>query len=378
VVKQNLNPNYFRAFELDATFPDDWELQIHIKDFKTFWKDALIGSTSIDLEDRIIGEKYRKQIISYECWINKWEKEREILEKANDKENEVKVLKKKITSAATRMDATIKETPPASVEYRPLKNFDKNTSQGSLELFIEVLPAEIARSLPFAKIEPPKPQEFEMRVIIYETFDVPRGPNGTVDIYVQATLLSSEGWTGDNIIKNTDTHHGSSDGHGIFNWRMKFPISVPSSYPRIQLSVVDAKFFGSDDSIGTRVMSLKRNIKRLMAENRYVSPPGRVDLFHPNFKGETRGSVLMSVTIIPKAEAEAKPVGEAQEEPNRDPYLERPTEGRGFGDLLKGAGFKFNLFGFLFRRILKYILGLVISTVITMILFVKPGILIKS
>jgi len=82
------------------------------------------------------------------------------------------------------------------------------------------------------------------------------------------------------------------------------------------------------------------------------------------------------VNIIPKTEAEAKPVGEAHEKPNRDPYLERPTKGRGVGDILKGTGLgRLNIFGFLFRGILKYILGLVVSTIITLILFVKPGIL---
>ena len=77
-------------------------------------------------------------------------------------------------------------------------------------------------------------------------------------------------------------------------------------------------------------------------------------------------------------EADAKPVGEAQEEPNRDPYLERPTEGRSFGDLLKGTPFgNFSLWGLFSGRILKMILGGFVSIVVTMVLFVKPGILVS-
>ena len=92
-----------------------------------------------------------------------------------------------------------------------------------------------------------------------------------------------------------------------------------------------------------------------------------------------QGQILISVNILTKTDADTKPVGEAQEDPNRDPFLERPTEGRGLGDFMKGTIFgRFNLFGFFFRRILKYILGLVVSLVITLVLFVKPGILIKS
>ena len=84
----------------------------------------------------------------------------------------------------------------------------------------------------------------------------------------------------------------------------------------------------------------------------------------------------MSLMIIPAFEAEAKPVGEAQEEPNRDPYLERPTEGRGVGDFLKGTAlgrFKFPAFG----RLIKIIMGAIITIVLVIILFIKPGILVK-
>jgi len=38
------------------------------------------------------------------------------------------------------------------------------------------------------------------------------------------------------------------------------------------------------------------------------------------------------MTIIPKSEAEMAPVGEAWDEPNENPYLQKPTEGRGVGD----------------------------------------------
>jgi len=39
-----------------------------------------------------------------------------------------------------------------------------------------------------------------------------------------------------------------------------------------------------------------------------------------------------------KEDAENDPVGEAQDEPNHDPALTKPTEGRGWGDTLSGLG----------------------------------------
>ena len=80
--------------------------------------------------------------------------------------------------------------------------------------------------------------------------------------------------------------------------------------------------------------------------------------------------------IIPLLEAKAFPVGEAQEEPNVNPFLEKPKVGRGISDFFKG--FSFNFCGMIFMRILKIFLGLAVSMLVSVILFVKPGILMKS
>jgi hypothetical protein len=55
-VDQNLNPKLFRIYELDAKFPEDWKLEISIwhKSIASF-ADQLIGSTTIDLENRLHG-----------------------------------------------------------------------------------------------------------------------------------------------------------------------------------------------------------------------------------------------------------------------------------------------------------------------------------
>ena len=54
VMEQNINPKYFKIFELDANFPEDWklEVEIHNKGFMSL-TDSLIGSTVIDLENRL-------------------------------------------------------------------------------------------------------------------------------------------------------------------------------------------------------------------------------------------------------------------------------------------------------------------------------------
>ena len=50
-IERDLNPKFFRTYELDANFPDDWKLEVAIYD-KGLFK-SLIGRTFIDLEDRL-------------------------------------------------------------------------------------------------------------------------------------------------------------------------------------------------------------------------------------------------------------------------------------------------------------------------------------
>lgn len=105
--------------------------------------------------------------------------------------------------------------------------------------------------------------------------------------------------------------------------------------------------------------------------------PRKLKIYHPNFPDEIRGEILVSLNIISKNEAQNSPVGDGQAEPNHDPYLEPPKMGRGIADFLKGTAFDFSLWSLFGMRALKIIFGFVVSLVITLILFVKPGILVK-
>ena len=44
--------------------------------------------------------------------------------------------------------------------------------------------------------------------------------------------------------------------------------------------------------------------------------------------GTSAGYLLISFQVLTQKDADANPVGLGQKEPNRDPYLERPKEGR--------------------------------------------------
>jgi len=74
---------------------------------------------------------------------------------------------------------------------------------------------------------------------------------------------------------------------------------------------------------------------------------------------------MFSMTILPKEDADAEPVGESWDEPNENPFLKKPTAGRSLGDLLGGMGFDFNFdfnlkLRFIFVYNLKFIFRLFI------------------
>ena len=65
------------------------------------------------------------------------------------------------------------------------------------------------------------------------------------------------------------------------------------------------------------------------------------------------------MSLVTKEEAENHPVGEAQDEPNENPRLVKPTEGRGVGAYLKGTFLdtsSWSLPGFGLFGLLKYVL----------------------
>ena len=146
-IDHDLNPKYFRMFELDATLPEDWRLEIRIWN-KEFIKDTLIGSVEIDLEDRLWGQPELKKRMTYQIYKEHFEKKINKL-KYNFEQNTEKdkdKYRKKLSDIIGKIEIIDKDFK-VPVEYLPLKNTDKNTSQGIIELFIEPFPVEVGQKL---------------------------------------------------------------------------------------------------------------------------------------------------------------------------------------------------------------------------------------
>jgi hypothetical protein len=69
-------------------------------------------------------------------------------------------------------------------------------------MFLEPFPIDIARNIPPANIQKPQPMEFEIRLIVWEVFNVviPEGKK-VVSIYASVALDSNANKDGIEIVK---------------------------------------------------------------------------------------------------------------------------------------------------------------------------------
>ena len=64
----------------------------------------------------------------------------------------------------------------------------------------------------------------------------------------------------------------------------------------------------------------------------------KITLFigNPSSPGKDMGSVTMELWILPVQDADMNPVGEERNEPNKEPFLEMPENGRSLADFMPG------------------------------------------
>ncbi len=366
-IPETLNPSFFKTFEMDGDLPQDWKLTINIRSKKEggLGSDSLIGSTVIDLEDRYLGDFKNNLTLSYKAY-------EDLLNKQLETDDEDLVTKKLSLISGKLDDLKTKEVP---VEFRPIYHPDRKTAQGVLEMFVEVMSNQTAKLVKPAKIEKPAPEDFEIRLVIWEMRNLPATEKKPLSVFITCAY-KPEGYLSEEVKKETDTHLNTTDGWAVYNWRMKFPLRVPCSFPRLYFNVLDFQFGSDGEVVGECYISLKRLFKRLLQEGKLNVDKKWIPLTHPKDPGDSKGEMCISLNIIQKFEAEQDPVGEERNEPNKNPYLETPTAGRKIKDFLKGINlafkFNFNLFGmFKILGVLTFVLTIVI------ILFVSPGILVK-
>ncbi|CAK9828332.1 Fer-1-like protein 6 [Anthophora retusa] len=398
-IPNQLNPIFGRLFEIDATFPKDYLMTVQVWDYDATTSDDLIGETKIDLENRFYSRHRAtcgiSRIYSVEGY-NRWrdrEKPTQILEQLCKRNNlplpeyendYVKIGRKKFPFDDHRVEIDREERialnglhqwqdfpicgcalVPEHIERRPLFNASRpGLEQGKLELWIDMFQSDEIPPKPPVDISPPVPEEYEIRVIVWNTQDIPLVDSQFLtgekcsDIYVKGWILYDD-------YQKTDIHYNSLNGEGNFNWRFVFRVTYSkgervmivrrkiSVFARsetedklpckLHLQVWDSDHFSPDDFLGALTLDLSR-MPRGSANSKtctlgLLDPTlPTIDLFKMTrikawwpfvrsvnaVQRVQAGKVELEMSILSAKEADEQPAGKGRDSPQSLPPPNRP------------------------------------------------------
>jgi Ca2+-dependent lipid-binding protein len=286
------NPGFYCHYDFGVVFPGWTPLKIQLWDYDTIFGDDFIGETIIDVEDRYFSSEWQ----------------------------------------------SIKDKP---IEYRQLSHPSSQASQGGIRLWLEIHPIDYQETTvqPW-NITPKPPQEFEIRVAIWDTDDIDAYDwEGVSDVYVKAYIDSTKS------AAETDTHWLMKEGKASFNYRLIFNVKTPGCQGKLNIQLWDRDIFSPNDFIGGCTL----NISKILSDVEELKKPVNFNEKYANSidlqeykefefierdkisvkcsdrEGKYIGKIRIQIGVYPIEFAQENPVGKGRNSPNHSPYLPPPT-----------------------------------------------------
>jgi len=326
-------PDIYHLEERDVQLPHEGRLEVNIMDMEdgSVTGDSLIGSTMIDLEDRWHSRRWR--------YYNRL------------------------------------QTQP--LEVRALFTSEMpGKCRGSLEMWVEMIETTKASDVKPSDIRRPPDLEVEVRLVIWGTTGVPAVKDDYTNVKVSTQLDCKEyhGWS---PTQETDVHFASRDGRAVFGWRMVYPnIQMPVFTCTVQFNLYHSELVMGDTFIGSFNLDLKRYLEQV-SRDMMARELGPTDLkFVPadtSEYDEFNAAVNVSLYVLSQMEASNRPQGVGRSDPNDNPQLITPTEGREWGDYLSTFGFAWPDFG-LWKKLIPLVIS-AIGFLFSVILFRQMGLM---
>nr|AAI26369.1 Fer-1-like 5 (C. elegans) [Homo sapiens] len=309
-----LDPIFGMMFELTCNIPLEKDLEIQLYDFDLFSPDDKIGTTVIDLENRLLSgfgahcglsksycqsgpfrwrdqmppsyllERYAKRkglpppLFSPEEDAVFYNGKKFKLQSFEPKTPTVHGLGPKKERLALYLLHT-QGLVPEHVETRTLYSHSQpGIDQGKVQMWVDIFPKKLGPPGPQVNINPRKPKRYELRCIIWKTANVDLVDDNlsrekTSDIYIKGWLYGLE-----KDMQKTDIHYHSLTGEADFNWRFIFTMdylaaertcvqsqkdyiwsldATSMKFPaRLIIQVWDNDIFSPDDFLGVLELDL--------------------------------------------------------------------------------------------------------------------------
>lgn len=323
------NPKFFSTFIFEHTLPGPSDVKVKFYDYDPIKFDEFIGETIIDIEQRFFDQQWRNF-----------------------------------------------EHHP--IETRPIFHPSSSVEIGTTRMFVEIYDKN--KPIPPVRNINPRPTiELELRVIVWEVWDIASQDFEDVsDLFVEVKLPSF------NMSMKTDTHYRAQGGFGSFNWRIKFRIKIDeyfsSEKANLDFRIYDRDLFKSNDYISSTSINIAELIEQTLYNESRQSFMGLDENNEKNnkFVKETILSdstenrdmipkIRLSVDCLTLKEAEISPAGIGRGDPNQDPHLDAP-KGR-FQWTLNPIKLFEQLVGPQFRRKACLICCIVFCVLITILIF---------
>uniref|UniRef100_A0A3B0NB21 C2 domain containing protein, putative n=1 Tax=Theileria annulata TaxID=5874 RepID=A0A3B0NB21_THEAN len=294
--KKGLKPIFNQCYNLSCSLPENSILRVSVMS-KSALSETIIGTTYIDCEDRFFNARLRELMLGELAPV------------------ESRVLR----GEEQQMGETI--------------------SRGVLRMWLEVLRAEDARAKPIQNLGSLDPANYELRVVIWRARCF-SDETSEISLYVCGFYQNELG----EFVQKTDTHYHSKDKIGIFNWRFKYLVTIPTEYTNLKLQLYSYTLL-KDEVIGEANIDLGYEFHRVWKKNRLHSiPKFTANLYSLADSSKIVGSVDVEISLLNESDSKRYPVGAGREEPNRDPYLPKVNQNRNFVDFA-GFGDTFVNFG---------------------------------
>mmetsp|Transcript_40620 Transcript_40620/g.91210 ORF Transcript_40620/g.91210 Transcript_40620/m.91210 type:complete len:1406 (+) Transcript_40620:175-4392(+) len=284
VRKHTLHPEFNKTQVFQKVqLPEHNLLQVSVMEvvpagFVSAGGENVIGSTTIDLEDRWFQQKYKQMV----------------------------------------------ESGTVPIESRGIRSPDSAFIKGHVRLWVDVMSAMDIDRLKVHPLPDADPLPFQLRVVIWKVTSIIVKEGVVPDLYVQGR---HELDNGDVLTLSTDVHNSADDFCGTFNWRFLFDIWLPCRDPRLVFQVWDHNLLEASDSIAEVALDLSKDFRSARKENQSVDiPRGTVALSHPAYPGEVKGYLELQAVLMPMEEAMSRPVGAGREDPNEDPFCDPDDE----------------------------------------------------